>query len=117
MNEFILTSESVTMNHLDKISNIISNSILDAYLTKDSTTRLEAETAVKNNAVILVGKASSKSQIDMKAIIRNIIRKIGYSHKEFGFSVDTAEIISRIDNQSSDIVQDVDSALNNSNFK
>lgn len=47
MNEFILTSESVTMNHLDKISNIISNSILDAYLTKDSTTRLEAETAVK----------------------------------------------------------------------
>ena len=115
MNEFIFTSESVTKGHPDKVSDIISDSILDAYLTKDPSSRVAAETVVKNNTVILVGEVSSKAQIDTEAVVRNAIRKIGYEREELGFNSDTAEIILRLDRQSPDIAQGVDSAMETRN--
>ncbi len=111
MNEFIFTSESVTKGHPDKVSDIISDSILDAYLREDPDSRVAVETVVKNNTVILVGEVSSKAEIDTEAIVRNAVRKIGYNREELGFNADTAEIILRLDRQSPDIAQGVDRAL------
>lgn len=111
MSKFIFTSESVTKGHPDKVSDIISDSILDAYLREDRTSRVAAETVVKNNTVVLVGEVSSKAQIDAEAVVRNAIREIGYDREELGFSAGTAEIILRLDRQSPDIARGVDSAL------
>lgn len=111
MNEFIFTSESVTKGHPDKVSDIISDSILDAYLREDPDSRVAVETVVKNNTVILVGEVSSKAEIDTEAIVRNAILKIGYNREELGFNTDSAEIILRLDRQSPDIAQGVDRAL------
>lgn len=111
MSKYIFTSESVTKGHPDKVSDIISDSILDAYLKEDPVSRVAAETVVKNNTVVLVGEVSSKAQIDTEAVVRNAIRSIGYDREELGFSADTAEIILRLDKQSPDIARGVDSAL------
>lgn len=111
MSKFIFTSESVTKGHPDKVSDIISDSILDAYLKEDPTSRVAAETVVKNNTVVIVGEVSSKAQIDIEAVVRNAIRQIGYDREELGFSANTAEIILRLDRQSPDIARGVDSAL------
>lgn len=115
MSKFIFTSESVTKGHPDKVSDIISDSILDAYLKEDPNSRVAAETVVKINTVVLVGEVSSKAQIDAEAVVRNAIREIGYDRKELGFSANTAEIILRLDRQSPDIAQGVDSALETRN--
>ena len=111
MSKYIFTSESVTKGHPDKVSDIISDSVLDAYLKEDPASRVAAETVVKNNTVVLVGEVSSKAQIDTETVIRNAIRSIGYDREELGFSADTAEIILRLDKQSPDIARGVDSAL------
>lgn len=111
MKPFIFTSESVTKGHPDKVSDIISDSILDAYLAKDPNSRVAVETVVKNNTVILVGEISSSAEIDTEQAVRQAIRDIGYTKEELGFNADTAEIISRLDRQSPDIAQGVDRAL------
>ncbi len=111
MSKYIFTSESVTKGHPDKVSDIISDSVLDAYLKEDPASRVAAETVVKNNTVVLVGEVSSAAQIDIETVVRNAIRSIGYDREELGFSADTAEIILRLDKQSPDIARGVDSAL------
>lgn len=111
MKNYIFTSESVTKGHPDKVCDIISDSVLDAYLAKDKKSRVAVETVVKNNTVILVGEISSSATIDIPAVVREAINSIGYNQEQFGFNGDTAEIIIRIDKQSSDIAQGVDKAL------
>ena len=111
MSRYIFTSESVTKGHPDKVSDIISDSVLDAYLKEDPTSRVAAETVVKNNTVVLVGEVSSGARIDTEAVVREAIRSIGYDRDELGFSADTAEIILLLDRQSPDIARGVDSAL------
>lgn len=111
MSRYIFTSESVTKGHPDKVSDIISDSVLDAYLREDPTSRVAAETVVKNNTVVLVGEVSSGARIDTEAVVREAIRSIGYDRDELGFSADTAEIILLLDRQSPDIARGVDSAL------
>lgn len=111
MKPFIFTSESVTKGHPDKVSDMISDSILDAYLAKDPASRVAVETVVKNNTVMLVGEISSSAEIDTEQVVRQAIRDIGYTKETFGFNADTAEIISRLDRQSPDIAQGVDRAL------
>lgn len=111
MSKYIFTSESVTKGHPDKVSDIISDSILDAYLGKDKNSRVAVETVVKNNTVILVGEISSSAEIDTEQVVRQAINSIGYNDPELGFDGDTAEIILRLDRQSPDIAQGVDSAL------
>ncbi|MFR2467197.1 MAG: S-adenosylmethionine synthetase N-terminal domain-containing protein, partial [Clostridia bacterium] len=82
MKSFIFTSESVTKGHPDKVSDIISDSILDAYLEKDPTSRVAVETVVKNNTIILVGEISSAISIDSERVVRQAIRDIGYTREE-----------------------------------
>lgn len=111
MKTVVFTSESVTEGHPDKVSDIISDSVLDAYLEKDPLARVAVETVVKNNTVILVGEVSSTAEIDLETIVRKAINEIGYDHDELGFNGSNAEIILRIDRQSLDIAQGVDNAL------
>lgn len=111
MNTFIFTSESVTKGHPDKVSDIISDSILDAYLEKDPYSRVAAETTVKNNTVVLLGEVSSSAEIDVETVVRKAIREIGYNREELGFNADTVKIINLLDKQSPDIAQGVDRAL------
>lgn len=116
MNTFIFTSESVTEGHPDKVSDIISDSVLDAYLEKDKNTRAAVETMVKNNTVILAGEISSSATVDIEQTVRNAIDKIGYNRLELGFDSHSAEIIVRLDKQSEDIAQGVNNALETRNF-
>lgn len=111
MSKTIFTSESVTEGHPDKVSDIISDSILDAYLKEDPYARVAAETMVKNNTVVLAGEISSSARVDVEAVARSAILSIGYDRDELGFNGSTAEIINRLDRQSPDIAQGVDRAL------
>lgn len=111
MSAAIFTSESVTKGHPDKVCDIISDSILDAYLEKDPNARVAAETVVKNNTVILAGEISSSAEVDIESVVRNAIRKIGYDSDALGFNADTAEIVVLLYTQSPDIAQGVDRAL------
>lgn len=111
MKSYIFTSESVTEGHPDKVCDIISDSVLDAYISKDPYARVAVETVVKNNTVILAGEISSKATIDTENIVRTAIKSIGYNNDKLGFNADTVEIIIRLDKQSPDIAEGVDNAL------
>lgn len=111
MKSTIITSESVTKGHPDKICDSISDAILDAYLRQDPYARVAVETVVKNNTVILAGEISSSADVRIDKIARQTIDQIGYNREELGFSADTAEIIVRLDRQSPDIAMGVDRAL------
>lgn len=87
MNEFIFTSESVTKGHPDKVSDIISDSILDAYLAKDPTSRVAAETVVKNNTVILVGEISSKAEIDTEVSSEMQLKRLAMTVKNLDLTL------------------------------
>jgi len=111
MSTSIFTSESVTKGHPDKVCDIISDTILDAYLSRDPNARVAVETLVKNNTVILAGEVSSTAVVDIEAEVRDAIKAIGYDRDELGFNGDSAEILLRIDRQSPDIAQGVNRAL------
>ena len=111
MSSYIFTSESVTKGHPDKVCDLISDSILDAYLEKDPAAHVAVETVAKNNTVIVAGEVSSTAHVDAENVIRHTIRGIGYDRPEYGFHADTAEIILRLDRQSPDIAQGVNDAL------
>ena len=111
MSSYIFTSESVTKGHPDKVCDLISDSILDAYLEKDPAAHVAVETVAKNNTVIVAGEVASTAHVDAEAVTRRTIRGIGYDRPEYGFNADTAEIILRLDRQSPDIAQGVNDAL------
>jgi len=113
MNEYIFTSESVTKGHPDKVCDMISDAILDAFLKEDKNSRVAIETVVKNNTVVLAGEISSSAAVDIEKTVRNTINSIGYDRPELGFDGHSAKIIQLIDKQSPDIAQGVDDALEN----
>lgn len=115
MSNYIFTSESVTKGHPDKVCDLISDSILDAYLEKDPSAHVAVETVAKNNTVIVAGEVASTAHVDVEAVARRTILGIGYNRQEYGFNADTAEIILRIDRQSPDIAQGVNDALETRN--
>lgn len=107
----LLTSESVTGGHPDKICDQISDSILDAYLNEDKDARVACETMVSMNKVFIAGEITSSAIIDIEKIVRETIRNIGYDKEEYGFNADTCEIIVQINEQSPDIALGVDNSL------
>ena len=111
MRNYIFTSESVTKGHPDKVCDMISDAILDAFLKQDKNSRVAVETVVKNNTVVLAGEVSSKGIVDIEKTVRDTINGIGYDRPELGFDGHSAEIIQLIDKQSPDIAQGVDDAL------
>lgn len=106
----LFTSESVSMGHPDKICDIVSDTILDAYLAKDSSARVAVETLVSTDFLIIAGEIGSKTTIENTEIdkmIRNKIKWIGYDDPQLGFSYNTVEIVNRLHSQSADIAQGV----------
>lgn len=104
----LLTSESVTEGHPDKICDQISDAILDHILTDDPRARVACETAITNGLVLVTGEITTETYVDIPAIVRRTIAGIGYTSSEVGFDADTCGIITAINKQSCDIALGVD---------
>jgi len=105
---YLLTSESVTEGHPDKICDHISDAILDAILTKDPYARVACETAITIGLVIVMGEITTDCYIEIPQIIRGVIRDVGYTHPEYGFDYQSCGVLVSINEQSKDIALGVD---------
>lgn len=108
---FLLTSESVTEGHPDKLSDQISDGVLDAILAEDPMGRVACETLVTTGLVVVAGEITTRCYVDIPKLARDIIKDIGYTRAKFGFDGDTCAVITAIDEQSPDIKGGVDRAL------
>ncbi len=109
-NEFLFTSESVTEGHPDKVSDRISDGVLDAVLREDPYGRVACETLVNTDLVVISGEISTRAKLNVEQIARDAIREIGYTDANAGFSADTVRVLNALDQQSPDIAQGVDKA-------
>ncbi len=107
----LFTSESVTEGHPDKMADQISDSILDAILEHDPEGRVACETLVTTGQVHVVGEISTKCYVDIPKIIRKTITDIGYTRAKYGFDAETCGILVSLDEQSPDIAQGVNKAI------
>lgn len=99
----LFTSESVTEGHPDKVADQISDAILDAIIAKDKNCRVACETLVSTGLCFVSGEISTDTYVDMRKIVRETIRDIGYTKPEYGFDYETCAVLTAIDEQSSDI--------------
>ncbi len=106
-NVVLVTSESVTEGHPDKVCDQISDGLLDAYLAQDPKSRVAIEAMVSTDTLMLAGEVTSTANVDVIATARDIIRKIGYTEPGKGFDAKTCMILTNIHNQSPDISQGV----------
>lgn len=106
--KFVFSSESVAEGHPDKVSDYISDSVLDACLEQDVNSRVACETLVKSNQVVLAGEISTKAKLNYEAIVRQAIREIGYVNDDDVFHADKVFITNNLTSQSADIAQGVD---------
>jgi len=104
----LITSESVSYGHPDKVSDIISDSILDAFLEQDPKSKVAVETMVKDNTVVLGGEVKSTTTIDYNKVVRECVKDIGYTDAEHGFYYKNLTIINLVGEQSSEINRAVD---------
>ena len=108
MAKFSFTSESVSMGHPDKVSDQVSDGILDALLAEDPYSRVACETLCTTDFVLLAGEITSNANVDYGKIARDVIRDIGYTSEDIGFNADTCEVLVKLHQQSADIAQGVD---------
>ncbi len=108
---FIFSSESVTEGHPDKVADQISDAVLDAILKDDPMGRVACEVMVSTGFVVAAGEISTKAVIDIQKIARETINGIGYTRAKYGFDGDTCAVFTAIDEQSGDIAQGVDNAI------
>lgn len=108
MNYRYFTSESVASGHPDKICDQISDAILDACLSKDSTSHVAVETLVTINHITIAGEIQSKAHVDYEALVHSVVQRLGYTSSLFNFSY-TSPIANFIHQQSKDIAIGVDS--------
>ena len=107
----LFTSESVTEGHPDKMADQISDSILDAIIAQDPQSRVACETLVTTGQVHVVGEISTNCYVDIPKIIRSTVEEIGYTDAAYGFDCKTCGILVSLDEQSPDIAQGVNKAL------
>ena len=105
---FIFSSESVGEGHPDKVSDTISDAVLDACLSQDKASRVACETFVKSNIVCVGGEITTKAKFDVEQVIRDAIREIGYVNDDDVFHADHIFINNYLTAQSPDISQGVD---------
>ncbi|WAH37676.1 methionine adenosyltransferase [Alicyclobacillus dauci] len=107
----LFTSESVTEGHPDKICDQISDAVLDEILTYDRNARVACETTVTTGLVLVAGEITTSCYVDIPKIVRKTIADIGYTRAKYGFDSETCAVITSIDEQSPDIAQGVNQAL------
>ncbi|MCV3213896.1 methionine adenosyltransferase [Plectonema radiosum NIES-515] len=107
---YLFTSESVTEGHPDKICDQISDTILDALLAQDPSSRVAAEVVVNTGLVLITGEITTKANVNYVNLARNKIAEIGYTDADNGFSANSASILIALDEQSPDIAQGVNTA-------
>jgi len=109
--EYILTSESVSEGHPDKVADRISDAVLDAYLEVDPTARVACETLVTRNLACLAGEIRSREEVPadrIEAVVRNAIREIGYLEEDGRFAADSVDVWIRLHAQAGEIARAVD---------
>ena len=107
-NNYVFTSESVSEGHPDKMSDQISDAVLDAALAQDPNARVACETLVKTGMVVLAGEISTTAGIDYEKLVRAAVNAIGYDHSDKGFDGHTCAVINALGAQSPDIARGVD---------
>ena len=109
-NSFLFTSESVTEGHPDKVADLISDSVLDAYIALDPNARVACETLVTTGLAVVAGEVSttSKERVNIEELVRGAIRNIGYDRIEEGFTADTCKVENHLHAQSPHIAVGVD---------
>ena len=107
----LFTSESVSEGHPDKVSDQISDAILDNYLAFDPESKVACETLVTTNKVIVAGEVKSKAQINIEKIVKETIKKIGYTDSKIKFSADECDVSCFIHSQSEDINRGVEKSV------
>ena len=106
--DFLFTSESVTEGHPDKLADQISDAVLDEVLRQDKKGRVACETFVTVGLVIVGGEITTKAYVDINHLVREIVKEVGYTKSDYGFTYNTCAILNAIGVQSPDIAQGVD---------
>jgi len=109
--EYLMTSESVTEGHPDKLCDQVSDAVLDAIMEKDPYGRVACETAVTNGLVIVLGEITTDCYIEIPQIVRKVVYDVGYTHPEYGFEYQSCGVMVSINEQSSDIDMGVSKSL------
>lgn len=109
--KYFFTSESVSEGHPDKMCDQISDAVLDAILEQDPYARVACETATTTGLVVVMGEITTSAYVDIEKLVRQTVRDIGYTRAKYGFDADTCGVIVSIKEQSADIAQGVDKAL------
>ncbi|WP_119341366.1 methionine adenosyltransferase [Meiothermus hypogaeus] len=99
----LVTSESVTEGHPDKLADRISDAVLDAILAEDAEARVACETLVTTGLVMVAGEITTKSYVDIPRLVRQTVLEVGYTRAKYGFDGDTCAVLTAIDEQSPDI--------------
>lgn len=106
----LLTSESVTEGHPDKVCDQISDAILDSIIAKDPNARVACETTATTGIVYVMGEISTNTYVDIQSIVRDTVREIGYTSSKYGFDANTCAVLTAINEQSPDIAMGVDNS-------
>ncbi|MDR2606462.1 MAG: methionine adenosyltransferase, partial [Oscillospiraceae bacterium] len=107
----VFTSESVTEGHPDKICDQISDAILDEFITKVPDAHVACETITTTGMVLVMGEISADCYVDIPGTVRKTIQEIGYTKPEYGFDYRSCSVLTMIDEQSADIAQGVNAAI------
>ena len=107
----LFTSESVTEGHPDKMCDAISDAVLDAYIGQDPESRVACETATTTGLIMVLGEITGRANVDIAKVARSVAAEIGYTSSDFGFDSETCAVAVSVKEQSSDIAQGVNKAL------
>ena len=105
---FVFSSESVGEGHPDKVADLISDSVLDACLAVDRTSRVACETLTTTGLVVIAGEITTEAYVDFPTIVRGTVTAVGYTDATYGFDSQTCAVVSSIHSQSPDIAMGVD---------